>query len=178
MRRISLILAAGALSLWSGFSALLAQEQERGLKERLLEPDETLAFKGWKNGFNSGKSSFSSSKARVREFQFEQKIRVENYVTRDFLGTKGAWEGDFLYQTEAASTEGRYIIPKKDSEYVTEQVKTEVPVEAEKKARVGEYETTEVQLRGKAQGSLDAQYNRDKQPMSIEDVRELLNRSE
>lgn len=177
MRQVSsLLLITGAL-LGIPNLPLHAQEQERGLQQRLLEPDQTLEFRGWKEGFNPGKSAFSSSKARVKEFQFEQKVRPEKYVTRDFRGTKGAWEGDFLFKTEEANTEGRYLIPKKDTEYETSAMKTDKLSDGDKKARTQKFVTGEATLRGKAQGSIDAEYHQNKKPMSIDDVRELLNKS-
>ena len=165
-----------------------AQEQERGFRERVLgEADRTMEFKGWDKSFNYGRGKIEAKNARAKKFHFTQKVRAKDYVTKDYLGTKGAWGGDFLYDVGAAHSEAKHRNPKIDSEYATSEVKAENAKESGTTARTTSNRDAHREYLGKEAGKIKASergntaissgWQGKLRVLSIDDIRELLNKS-
>jgi hypothetical protein len=185
--RLALQITAVAILLF--VTGAQAQEQERGFKERVLgEPDRSREFTRWNAKFYSGRGNYEADAARVKKFDFTQKVRPKEYATKDYLGTKGAWGGDFIYETGTANTEGKYRVPNKETKYKTEEVKSEKARESEKSAETSsvrdatrEYlgsETDKMKSSLNDGSSRSAGWQGKLEVLSIDDVRELLNKSE
>ncbi len=181
-----LIVSTALLVLVAGAQA---QEQERGFKERVLgEADRTLEFKGWDKSFNYGGGKIEAKNAGAKKFKFAQKVRARDFRTTDYLGTKGAWGGDFLYETEAVRSDGKYPVPKVNSEYTTAEVKVENLKGSEKTARTStsrdadrEYlgsEAEKIKSSERGNSAVSSGWQGKLRVLSIEDIRELLNKSE
>ncbi len=179
------IAAAAVLMLVPGAQA---QEQERGFKERVLgEADRTMEFKGWDKSFHSGKGKYGAKNAGTRKFNFTQKFRATAFATQDYPGTKGAWGGDFLYKTGAARTEGDHPIPKINSEYATVEVQSDNAKESEKTAQTSTNrdadrnylgsEADKIKSSGKDNSAVSSGWQGKLLVLSIDDIRELLNKS-
>lgn len=133
----------------------------------------------------TGARSYPTGKAGTGEFQFMDRVRTKNYSTGAFA-TKNAWMGDYRYETKSA--------PVRESWFarLTSRTKT--------------YETREARDTGKtaptkalpdgdrpflAQGRRQADFDRngpasqipkqswegDLKPLTIEDVKKLLNKN-
>ena len=134
--------------------------------------------------------SFNAKSANTKEFQFRQRVSMKEYQTRNFAGTKTAWQGDFKFSTKAARTTGKYAIPNSTKEADTKTMPVSDAREAGKTMATSGYERAERQYlkKGRSQDKFDKEggvpgdnkpigYSGDMKPMTIDDVRELLNKS-
>lgn len=58
-----------------------------------------------------GGRTYDTGKARVKEFYYDQKAHPGTYGTRDFYGAKKNWSGDMKFAARDANTHGKYEIP-------------------------------------------------------------------
>jgi hypothetical protein len=165
-------------TLFIGVTTSLAQEQERKLIDRILKPDTSLANSAQDKKFNSTRlasfdkpikaRAFSSTpKTIARTFPEERAFTPRQFAARHFRAGDSAANvsarsqlknGDTLVVTPAASA-GTRVAPENATNPTTS---------------VREYAGTRPFLdRGKSQKSLGAQ----NKPLTIEQVRELLNKS-
>ena len=61
-----------------------------------------------------GGRTYDTGKARVKEFYYDQKTKPGTFTTRDFYGSKSAAIAEKNYATGAANTPGKYTIPNVD----------------------------------------------------------------
>jgi len=185
MRLIPQIAVAALLVLGAGAHA---QEQERGFKERVLgEADRTLEFKGWDRKFNSGAGKVEAGNASAKRFHYTQKVRPEKFGAREFRAGKGAWGGDFIFRTGSADTRGAYHTSKINSESANRKLKSDTAKESEKRAETSvspdaerEYlgsEAARIKSSGKGDQPVSSGWQGKLRVLSIDDVRELLNKS-
>jgi hypothetical protein len=159
-----------------GISTALAQKQERPLVDRLLKPDMELANPAQKKKFSNKRSGSFDKPARTTMFYSGQKP-----VTKTFGGERSLTPRQFAARHFRAGDSAAYISsrsqpPKSDTMIVTPVATagTRVAPESNASATVREYASSRPFLvKGKSQNSLHAQ---DK-PLTIEQVRELLNKS-
>lgn len=93
-----------------------AQEQEGGLLKRIeaARPDSAKVFDLRQSMFG-GKSASQTDKSKAtKDFQFDQKVRLKEYGTGGFWGTKKSALGDAKFAAKSARTEGKYVIPNVD----------------------------------------------------------------
>ena len=86
----------------SGFSGT-----KRWAEIAVLDPDKTYD----PSRSSVGGRTYDTSRARVKEFYYDQKAHPGSYGTRDFYGSKKNWSGDMKYAARDANTQGRYAIP-------------------------------------------------------------------
>jgi endonuclease/exonuclease/phosphatase (EEP) superfamily protein YafD len=164
--------AAVVISLCLAGSAL-AQEQESKLVDRLLKPNMTLSNSAQNKSF-VGTRETTAKAVTTREF-----VDVRQNETKNFGGQRAffAWlfgsTRDFPHRTAAATLATRSDVPQKTFAARESPAIRELP-DAEKSAATSDYAGNRPFLaRGKSQKSLDAQHHQ----MSIDEVRELLNRN-
>jgi hypothetical protein len=171
-----MIVAIGTLFI--GVTTSLAQEQERKLIDRVLKPNTSLANSAQNKKFNNTRlasfdkpiktRAFSSTpKTVARTFPEERAFTPQQFAARHFRAGDSAANisprsqlknSDTLVATPAAST-GTRVAPESTTTATT---------------RVREYAGNRPFLdQGKSQKSLSAQ----NKPLTIEQVRELLNKS-
>lgn len=171
------ILAPAFLALLA-FPALVgAQQQEQTLLDRINRPNMELANPMQKKSFIGGggvqmreaavgKTAFDAGKsARLKEFS----------GARSFLGIKNPWFGNRVYETKTASLPGS---SKFDSSYPVRGAAVGGFSSSDKKASMA---TSDLNLRpfllqGGAQGGLDQISDKISKEMTIDDIRELLNK--
>jgi hypothetical protein len=158
-----------------GVSTTFAQEQERPLIDRLLKPNTELANPAQNKKFSDKRSASFDKPARTATFYSTQKP-----VTKTFADERACTPRQFAARHFRAGDSAAYISsrsqpPKSDTMIATPAtVSTRVAPETNASAPVREYASTRPFLdKGKSQKSLHAQ---DK-PLTIEQVRELLNKS-
>jgi hypothetical protein len=151
----------------------LAQEQEKKLSERIMQPDMTLNAREQSKSFGGGKGFNSDSKANVKEFYFTQHFSAKEFQTKEFR-SKNYWAGDFKFQTHEAAFIKEDSADKK--QYATKSAEVKDARESGKTYDSRDYAGVRgTQPNGAAQGTLDAEHN--KGPKTIDDVRELLNKN-
>jgi hypothetical protein len=164
--------------LFVGATTLLAQEQERKLMDRLLKPDTTLANSSQNKTFGntrpasldkpvSLRSYYSPRKAPAKSFQEEKVFTPRQFAARHFRA------GD-----SSANISSRSQVRNADTMIATPAATAGARVAPESTATAPnsgrEYAGSRPFLdQGKSQKSLSAQ----NKPLTIEQVRELLNKS-
>ena len=61
-----------------------------------------------------GGRTYDTGNARVKDFYYDQKAHPGSYGTRDFYGSKKNWAGDMKFAARDANTHGKYAIPNAD----------------------------------------------------------------
>lgn len=98
------------LLAWQGAPAF-AQEQDRTLAERISKPDTTKSYDFRQSSF-ANKSPVGTGEARSKGFAYDQKVAPKDYSTREFAGSKPSWLARLGFGgTKAAGTTGKYQIP-------------------------------------------------------------------
>jgi hypothetical protein len=153
-----------------------AQEQERKLIDRVLKPDMTLHNAAQDKSFGGGKSFQAGSNPYVKDFYFTQKFGPKTFAAGPFRDSKNYWQGDFKFATTEANTRGRFDIPNAAKAVDTKTMDVKDARESGKSYTSKTYATDDFRGRGKAQGALDAE-NAAKAPMTVDQVRDLLNKN-
>jgi hypothetical protein len=160
-----------------GISTAFAQKQERHLIDRLLKPDLELANPAQNKKFSDKQHSVSFEKpARTASFYSAQKPVAKSFPNERSLTPRQFAARHFRAGDSAAYISSRSHPPKSDTMIAAPVAAagTRVAPESKASAQVREYADNRPFLgEGKSQKALHAQ---DK-PLSIEQVRELLNKS-
>ena len=163
--------------LLASCAVLHAQDQERKLVDRILQPDMTLGNPMQNKAFSGGGGTGgvdASKNAYVKDFNFVQKFSPKAYDAKQY-DAKNYWQGDFQFTTKPASV-------KADSANEKSYETKTLPVKDAREAGKGyetatrTYATREAQERGKSQNHLDEQYKAGKSQLNIDQVRDLLNK--
>lgn len=122
-------------------------------------------------------ASFSTKKFNAtREYGGVKSMATKEFGTRSFLGIRNPWFGKKTYETRAARELTRYVLS--DKSFASKSVDVKSSRDAGKRAAGldGAVDARDFLARGKSQKSLDNAYPSGK-PLSVEEVRELLNRN-
>jgi hypothetical protein len=170
------ILVALAILL-AATSAAVAQQQENKLMDRLLRPDLTLANSAQNKKFTNTQTAATFNKpARTRTFSVARKPAQRTFSGERTFTPRQFAAPRFRAGDSAANIATRTQLTKNDAVFVTSAApaSTLVAPESNETAPAREYAGTRPFLgKGKSQKALSAQ---DK-PLTIEQVRELLNKS-
>jgi hypothetical protein len=158
----------------------LAQQDDKKLLDRatgkpdmsLINPMNDKRFQG--EGFSLGKKAADPSK-----FLYYQKLSAQKYHSvRSFLGVKNPWFGRVVYDSRQASLWSKSIVVNADKKVPVESAKTQKFYQADKQAarREEPVKAPAYLGRGSAQGSLDQISDKIDKNMTIEQVREILNK--
>ncbi len=159
--------------IFLGLAAADAQEQEKKLLDRLLKPDASLQNSAGKKQFVAGETTITK-KARTKFFFFTaRKGEKEFWNTRQVSARKFPTESSRFAQSKADLTT-RSSLVKVDAPYATNDFPVNEEVDARKVAQTSAYPgNREFTGRGKSQKALSAQ----DRPLTLEQVRELLNKN-
>ena len=175
---------AGTLLIWFLTAVCcFAQQADKKLLDRVTaKPDMSLlnAMNGKKfeggGGFLLDKKPASSS----RKFVYEPKVTVEGYRNvRSFLGVKNPWLGKLVYDSGKASVWSKSLVANAGTKIPVEPAPTQGFFQGGKKAAKREepMKTSTYPARGKAQGSVNQFSDKIDKNMTIEQVREILNKN-
>ena len=161
--------------LTAGLCCAHAQDQERRLVDRLLKPDMTLQNDAQNKKFVGDGSASINKRANVGTFYVHQKPRSKNFSgTRDFSTT------EFYSQTyrggrTAYETSSQQTLANSKAPYANQTTRgvREAPQSGKKVASRAYAGNRPFLDEGKSQKSL----NRQNEPLTIEQVRELLNKN-
>lgn len=150
-----------------------AQQQEQKLMDRVLKPKTELNAHYQNRSYYGGKT-FEAGAARTKTFSILNIFRSKEYRSKGYEAK--AWQGDFQFNSKTANTTPRNIIKNATKEYDTKNAATKEAHDAGKAYGTAAYGTAEFQARGKSQKSIDQEYT-NREPMNIDQVRELLNKN-
>jgi hypothetical protein len=163
-----------SVALFMALPCVHAQEQESKLVDRLLRPDMTLANSAQNKKFNADRVSINK-KATVGTFYFQEKSSSKAFSgTRDF-STRQFNSHFFHGSRDASVVSSQQAIENTRSAYSTRTARgvRDAP-QSDKKVASRYYAGNRPFLdQGKSQKSL----NRQNAPMTIDQVRELLNKN-
>jgi hypothetical protein len=173
-----------SLLLLATAAALHAQQQERKLEERLMKPDMTLEFNPNQHAVGSVRT-YGTGGARTKDFSFEQKIKPTAYNTGEFSGAKTASAADQKFATTTADTKSKSGIPNADKAADTKTAATKEAPDAGKLAATSESRDAKRPFLGPESKNLNklvdptkgVGWKGDLQPLSIDDIRTLLNKN-
>jgi hypothetical protein len=139
--------------------------------------------------FTTGATFNGTGKAFVKDFYFIDRFRPRSFDTRTFFGTKDHWAGDFKFKTNAANLNTSGIIANATKPYGTKTSETKAANESNKESATRTYANSG-QWRGrgksqdrfdrdgpKAQGDSSVGLQGNMHPLTIEEVRDLLNKN-
>jgi hypothetical protein len=152
-------------------SPLRAQEQERKLVDRIVKPDMTLQNDAQNKKF-SANGSVVDKRARVDTFYLQKKSNSKDFSgTRDFSAKQ--YDARSFAGSRAANISSRTVVP--NSHYTTAPASgLDRARDAKKKKETNDFAGNRPFLdQGKSQKSL----SRKNPPLTIEQVRELLNKN-
>ena len=166
---------AGGILLLAILCSASAQDQEKKLVDRLLKPDMTLQNDAQNKKFIGDGSASINKRANVGTFYVRQKPRSKNFSgTRDFSTTQ------FYSQTyrggrTAYETSSQQKLANSKAPYATQTASgvRDAPQSGKKVASRAYAGNRPFLDQGKSQKSL----NRQNEPLTIEQVRELLNKN-
>ncbi|MDQ2918994.1 MAG: hypothetical protein M3R10_03850 [Verrucomicrobiota bacterium] len=155
-------------------SQALAQEQEKKLLDRLLKPDMTLQNDAQEKKFVAGGETITK-KAPVKFFFFRKRDPEKGFWDTRQVATKKFSTANSADGGKTANLSTRTRIAKADLPYATAMYgDIRTAHDATKSVATSDYPATRPFLgKGKSQKSLNAQ----NQPLTIDEVRELLNKN-
>jgi hypothetical protein len=192
-----------ALTLLAMGSIAHAQQQEQSFMDRLKRkpvmadgtdlksrlsrsPNSNLTYDTNQSAF--GSRSISTSKvAKTGEFNTRTFLSRE-YISKPYGGSeKRSWFASLLFPAKSANTSGKYEIPNAGTQYGTKESPTREARDAGKVAGTNAFAQTDLPYlkRNRFDTSIKAAppqnktlgYTGDLRPMTIDDVRELLNKN-
>lgn len=164
-------------------------DSKRTLQDRLEHPNLEKSFDSTK-GSPVANRSVGGRKASTKEFS-TRGFSAREFSARDFAGSKPALFGKGKFDTAAAPTKGRNEIPNADAKAPTQAVAVKSTWDAGKKVdtRTASGAGREFVVKGRSQDRLDIEKNQprgtstpigytgDLKSLTIQDVRELLNKN-
>jgi hypothetical protein len=161
-----------AVILLSGTVAR-AQETEARI-QKILHPDTNSTSHLTEKSYYGGKSFQQTGPAYTKNFYYTEHYSPKEFTTRSYYGATPYSTGKFA--THAANTKGEYEIPNAAKKADTKTAETKESSDSRKGYSTRDYSTREYRDRGKSQEILDLQ-KKDLKPMSIDQVREMLNKN-
>ncbi|HZE12273.1 MAG TPA: hypothetical protein VE086_00815 [Chthoniobacterales bacterium] len=164
-------------TLFIGVSTALAQEQEGRLMDRLLKPDTSLANPSQNKKFSGARTASFDKPARTKSFYTPQKSVDKTYPEERTFTPQQFAARHFRGGDSAAYITSRSKLTRNDTVIATSaaQAGTRVALESNETnpVHVASASTRPFLDKGKSAKSLQA-HNK---PLTIEQVRELLNKS-
>jgi hypothetical protein len=156
-----------------------AQQQEKTLMERL---DSTQ--KRWNEGMSSplnGKKFEGTGDLKIKTsdvggaYRGSKGYGSDSYTTRSFFGLKNPWFGKKVMKTDSANLWSKSLVANADKKFAVDAASIREFPQAKKSAQGTNHivEKKTFIVEGKAQGSLD----QTKQQLTIDEVREILNKN-
>jgi hypothetical protein len=174
------IVNALLLAALAAASTALAQEQERKLIDRIMKPDMTLESTVGRKSFGGGKD-FAGRSFTSRGYYSSRTFSPRAFETRATRDTsKTPVFGKYAFRTPEAVTTTK--LARESGKGVDART---VPVEAANEsgrdaalARTNRHADRPYLIRGKSQDIFDQRNSESQRKLSIDDVRELLNKSQ
>jgi hypothetical protein len=164
-------------------------DTKRTLQERVMKPNWEKSFEPAKGSPVSSRTSVGDKKASTKEFGAKQ-FSAKEFSSRDFAGSKNAYLGKSKVTLPEAQTKGRGIIPKIDEKAPTKAMAVNEAYDAGKKMEVrtataanrpflakGRSQDLFDREKGVPESSKQIGYGGELNTLSLEDIRQLLNKN-
>lgn len=159
--------------LGAGISFAQAQEQDRKLLDRILKPDTSLSNAAQGKRFEAGGATLTKA-APTKSFSFFNRTRVKQFDAAKTYDAKAFTTKQSQFANRTANTSSRSDIRNVEKPYATGAYQTTASPDNGRHVEVAEYPGSRPFLvRGKSQKALSAQ----DRPLTIDEVRELLNKN-
>jgi hypothetical protein len=168
----------------------VAQEQERKLMDRLTRPNVNLAYDTTQSTFGRPAAFGKVKGAKTKDFGGSKAFSSREYVAKAYGDReKRSWISSLFFSTKNANTKGKYEIPNAAEKYDAKTAPTKDAREAAKSMDTTAYAATDLQYLKRSRfdtslkeappqgGKTPLGYTGSLQPMTIDDVRELLNKN-
>ena len=158
-------------------------DQEKRIA-KILHPDRTLSYYSGEHTLG-GMKSFGTDSAKSKEFNFSQKFHPTGYSSeKGFKGAKSDWKGDAKFTTTTARSEGTRKMLDTDKKAATKSASTKEDWQSSKKRSTREDQYANREFLGPESKKLHENtpitkgnsWKGDLQPMTIDEVRDLLNK--
>ena len=163
-------------TLFIGLPTLFAQEQERKLIDRILKPDASLANSAQNKKFTGARVAAIDNPVSLRSYYSPKKTEPKTFADDRVFTPRQFAARHFRVGDSPANISPRFQLKNSDTMIATPSATagTQVAPESSTTAPSREYAGTRLFLgQGKSQKALSAQ----NKPLTIEQVRELLNKS-
>jgi hypothetical protein len=159
-------------------------DQEKHIS-KILHPDRTLSYYSGEHTLGGMKSFGTHSTKSQKDFNFSQKFHPSGYASeKGFKGSKTDWKGDAKFTTKAAGTEGSRKMLDTSKKAAIKTAATKEDWQSSKKAPTREDRYAKREFLGPESKKLHANtpeskmnsWKGDLQPMTIDEVRDLLNK--
>ena len=171
-----------AVWLLAGACCFAQQQDEKKLIERILaKPDMSQINPMNGKKFDGGGFFLKKPAASSSAFAYEQKASTEKYRNvRSFLGLKNPWIGKRVYDANTTTVWSKTLVANANTAYPVETAKTQKFYQADRKAarREDPVRTSPYLGKGSSQGRLDQISDKIDKNMTIEQVREILNKNQ
>ncbi len=165
------------LTLLMAVSCLHAQQQEEHLLNRLLNSrDKKFANPLGEKSFQGTPDLMVRGAADQKQAYGDKKnFATETFSTRSFLGIKNPWFGNKVFNTKTDEDWSKKALNDAGKKYKVEKAQVQEYYQAGKSAEMKDtsLEVRNAPVKGAAQGSLDET----KKNLSIDDVRQILNKN-
>lgn len=161
--------------------AARAQEQERKMLDRIQRPDMNLSSPlQTKNYAGTGGLVIKNASLGEKSFSGTKAASMQKFAgARSFLGIKNPWFGNRTYDARPAGLSSRGGLAKLDTGYEVKDAATRSFPSGSKSVPLnsGSVAAGPFLNQGGAQGALDQITDKVKKEMTIDEVRELLNKN-
>ena len=172
-------------------AAVHAQEQEADISKKLQTRNVEVARALFQNkAFLQASPYYGGRSAYINNFYFIDKVRTKDFLSRSFYGADPYWAGNFQYSTANARTSGRNVLVNSTTIVDTKTKETKADRESGKESSARAYPFNREFLgRGRSQDRFDKEGEKalygtvplglggDLHPMTIDEVRALLNKN-
>ncbi len=173
MKAAILILAVVAAT-----ATLSAQQQESGMLERIHNPkmeSNRMQDKAFTGGTGIQVRAFNTG-----DFQGSKSASTGEHKTKSFLGIRNPWFGSTVYETSASTFADRSA-RERDETFTTAAFAVDANSNANRSASIDEQlpnsvKPREASIPGKSQGSVDRFTQNLSDDLTIDQVRDLLNK--
>lgn len=145
-----------------------------------IKPDPALESQFNGKDFGGGGNFVGSGKSgKMSAFRYDEKVSSEGFkTTRSFFGIKNPWIGREVPDMKTAPLMARGILPG-DKTFATEDVDTRSLPGRERNAFLdnADVKTRPFLGKGKSQGAVDHMGGKVKKEMTVDEVREILNKN-
>ncbi|MFZ4681274.1 MAG: hypothetical protein ACOYMS_02130 [Terrimicrobiaceae bacterium] len=150
-----------------------------GNQGKKTKPDPLLESSFSSRSFQGGSDARSGKSANVSPFLYDQKYGAKKFESgRSFFGIKNPWFGNKVFTSSEADLWSKNLVANSDKKFSAGQAATKAFASEGKAAPVeAPVEAKGFIAQGSAQGSVSKVTDRIHKEMTVEEVRELLNKN-
>ena len=172
-RRVRLIILLLGLTAWAGLAR--AQDQENKLVDRLLRPDMTLANSAQNKKFTGTGGTPVDKKFVAKSFYVGDERTTKSFTGEKDFSAKGFETKKFTRAERAANAQSNAQLPYANAEFATRKSSLIRTASDEGKvAKTRDYADSRPFL---AKGTRQKILSQEGKPLTIDEIRELLNKS-